>query len=74
MRGMVKDTKPTTFDDLLCISGLSHGTDVWLGNAADLVAAGIPLNECICCRDDIMNYLIAKGRAKACLPDHGVRA
>ena len=41
--------------------GLSHGTDVWLGNAADLVAAGIPLNECICCRDDIMNYLIAKG-------------
>ena len=61
VRGMVKDTRPSTFDDLLCISGLSHGTDVWLGNAADLVAAGIPLNECICCRDDIMNYLIAKG-------------
>lgn len=61
VRGMVKDTKPTTFDDLLCISGLSHGTDVWLGNAADLVASGIPLNECICCRDDIMNYLIGKG-------------
>ena len=61
VRGMVKDTHPTTFDDLLCISGLSHGTDVWLGNAADLVAQGIPLNECICCRDDIMNYLIGKG-------------
>ena len=61
VRGMVKDTKPTIFDDLLCISGLSHGTDVWLGNAADLVASGIPLNECICCRDDIMNYLIGKG-------------
>ena len=61
VRGMVSDTKPTTFDDLLCISGLSHGTDVWLGNAADLVASGIPLKECICCRDDIMNYLIGKG-------------
>ena len=63
VRGMVSDTKPTTFDDLLCISGLSHGTDVWLGNAADLVASGIPLKECICCRDDIMNYLIGKGVA-----------
>lgn len=61
VRGMVSDTKPKTFDDLLCISGLSHGTDVWLGNASDLVASGIPLNECICCRDDIMNYLIGKG-------------
>ena len=63
VRGMVSDTKPTTFDDLLCISGLSHGTDVWLGNAADLVASGIPLKECICCRGDIMNYLIGKGVA-----------
>ena len=63
VRGMVSDTKPTTFDDLLCISGLSHGTDVWLGNAADLVASGIPLKECICCRDDIMLYLIGKGVA-----------
>ena len=61
VRGMVRDTKPTRFDDLLCISGLSHGTDVWLGNAQVLVEGGIPLNECICCRDDIMNYLIGKG-------------
>ncbi len=61
VRGMVNDTKPKSFDDLLCISGLSHGTDVWLGNAADLVAQGVPLSQCICCRDDIMNYLIGKG-------------
>ena len=61
VRGMVSDTKPHNFDDLLCISGLSHGTDVWLGNAADLVAKGVPLSQCICCRDDIMNYLIGKG-------------
>ena len=61
VRGMVKETKPTTFDELFCISGLSHGTDVWLGNAQDLVHDGIPLKECICCRDDIMNYLIGKG-------------
>ena len=61
VRGMVKETKPTSFDELFCISGLSHGTDVWLGNAQDLVHSGIPLKECICCRDDIMNYLIGKG-------------
>lgn len=61
VRGMVKETKPHTFDELLCISGLSHGTDVWLGNAETLVKSGIPLKECICCRDDIMNFLIAKG-------------
>ncbi|HBI63921.1 MAG TPA: PolC-type DNA polymerase III [Clostridiales bacterium] len=61
VRGMVRDTKPTSFDELLCISGLSHGTDVWLGNAQTLVENGIPLKECICCRDDIMNYLLGKG-------------
>lgn len=61
VRGMVRDTKPTSFDDLLCISGLSHGTDVWLGNAQTLVQSGVPLKQCICCRDDIMNYLMGKG-------------
>lgn len=61
VRGMVRDTKPTSFDELLCISGLSHGTDVWLGNAQTLVQQGVPLKECICCRDDIMNYLLGKG-------------
>ena len=61
VRGMVRDTKPSSFDDLLCISGLSHGTDVWLGNAQTLVQSGVPLKQCICCRDDIMNYLMGKG-------------
>jgi len=61
VRGMVKETKPSTFAELVSISGLSHGTDVWLGNAAELVRSGIPLSGCICCRDDIMNYLILQG-------------
>ena len=61
VRGMVKETKPSTFAELVSISGLSHGTDVWLGNAAELVRKGIPLSGCICCRDDIMNYLILQG-------------
>ena len=59
VRGMVKETHPSTFAELVSISGLSHGTDVWLGNAAELVRKGIPLSGCICCRDDIMNYLIS---------------
>ena len=58
---MVRDTKPTTFGELVSISGLSHGTDVWLGNAQVLVESGLTLNDCICCRDDIMNYLMNKG-------------
>ena len=58
---MVKETHPSTFAELVSISGLSHGTDVWLGNAAELVRKGIPLSGCICCRDDIMNYLILQG-------------
>ena len=61
VRGMLKETKPSTMEELVRISGLSHGTDVWLGNAQDLVRQGIPLRECFCTRDDIMNALIACG-------------
>lgn len=62
VRGMLDDTKPSTMEELIRISGLSHGTDVWLGNAQDIIRSGTAkLNECVCCRDDIMNYLIDKG-------------
>ncbi len=62
VRGMLLDTKPTTFDELIRISGLSHGTDVWLNNAQELVQSGITtLKDAICCRDDIMIYLIKMG-------------
>lgn len=61
-RGMLNDTKPTAFDTLVRLSGFSHGTDVWLGNAKDLILSGTAdINETIGCRDDIMLYLISKG-------------
>ena len=62
VRGMLVDTRPKTFDELIRISGLSHGTDVWLNNAQSLIDEGtIKLEDAICCRDDIMIYLIKQG-------------
>lgn len=65
VRGMLLETRPKTITELVRISGLSHGTDVWLGNARDLIMKnGLKLNDTICTRDDIMTYLIFNGLEK----------
>ena len=61
-RGVLLDTMPTKFDTLLRISGYTHGTDVWLGNAKDLIMSGTAKpDQTVGCRDDIMIYLISMG-------------
>lgn len=62
VRQMLQVTKPRTFNELVRISGLSHGTDVWLNNAQDLIRSGqATLAEVICTRDDIMLFLMQQG-------------
>ena len=67
LRQILEETRPTTFDELIKIMGLSHGKDVWLNNAQELLTNGVvsSLSDVICCRDDIMLTLIQKGMDKA---------
>jgi len=61
-RNTLELTKPSSFSELVMISGLSHGTDVWAGNARELVQSGeVTLKQVIACRDDIMTFLLSKG-------------
>ncbi len=63
---MLLDAKPRYFSDLVRISGLAHGTNVWHGNAKDLILSGqVTIQTAICCRDDIMMYLIDQGLEKS---------
>lgn len=62
VKPMLLETKPNTVSELIRISGLSHGTDVWTGNAQEIIRQGVAtLSQTICCRDDIMIYLMHMG-------------